>query len=423
MNDQASGKTTSTGETIDTANGPSILFLHHGTLYGGAPLSLLYTAIGIKNRGYAVSIGLVKPDVDLREFYEGYGFTTYLLPFIQCYYYSSAAPQYWTKGHTYRNLARAAWNWRRSQRLFKKFLQQGSFDLVHLNSVGLVNPAIAMLASGQRFVWHVREYGPSNSDWRHTYFKKYLRRARHVFFLSHAEQISWLGNEEVGTVVHNFVDVDKFSVASVSTGVRGKYGFPAEVPLLLFLGGFKKHKGIDIVLDAAGELRKEGIDFRLLMPGTLGATRNIYEDKIGRMGLQDYCVLDTFITDIRPYFRDATVLLFPATVPHFARPVVEAAAMKVPSIATRLPPMDELIIDGQTGELYELGDLQDLMTKIRSLLASPERRKEMGRASRVFAEGNFSAERQLDKIITVYEEALTKLPSESFSKKNSIAPQ
>jgi glycosyltransferase involved in cell wall biosynthesis len=385
----------------------SILFIHHGTLHGGAPLSLLYTAMGVRERGYTVSIGLVKPDTDLREFYESHGFTTFQLPFIQCYYYWSAAPQYWTKGHTYRNLFRAAVNWGRSQKLFIKFLNQHNFDLVHLNSIGLLNSAIAMLASSQRFVWHVREYGPSNSDWRHTYIRKYLRRARNVFFLSRAEQISWMGDDETGTVVHNFVDTDKFSLSTVKNGIREKYGLPEEVPLLLFLGGFKIHKGIDIILEAVAKLQQEGIDFRLVMPGTLGAARSIYEDKIDQMGLKKYCVLDTFVTDIRPYFLDATALLFPATVPHFARPVVEAAAMEVPSIATRLPPMDELIIDGQTGDLYDQGDLHGLVSKIRDLLASPERCKQMGREGRIFAKRSFSAERQLDKIIAVYEQALT----------------
>lgn len=385
----------------------SVLFIHHGTLHGGAPLSLLYTAEGLKKRGYKVSIGLVKTDRDLKEFYEKKGFRTYQLNFIHCYYYWSAAPQYWTKGHTYRNLLRAAWNWRKSKVKLIDFLQENHFDLVHLNSVGLINSASALLEINQPFVWHIREYGPSNSDWRHEYFKKVLKRAKNLIFLSKAEQISWLGNTDVGNVVHNFIDIDFFSKSNNEYGIRKKYGVHPNTSILLFLGGFKKHKGIDIVLDAASQLLKGGADFRLVMPGTLEDAPNKYTLKIEELGIEKNCILDHFITDIRPYFIDADVLLFPATVPHFARPVIEAAAMEVPSIATRLPPMDELIIEGETGDLYEQENLDELVHKTRRLILDRNLRREMGKAGRVFAEKHFNADRQIDKIISVYSQTLS----------------
>ena len=50
----------------------------------------------------------------------------------------------------------------------------------------------------------------------------------------------------------------------------------------------------------------------------------------------------------------------PFTVPHFARPVMEAAAMAKPAVASDVEGMDELVVDGQTGVLVRAGDAKAL---------------------------------------------------------------
>ena len=52
----------------------------------------------------------------------------------------------------------------------------------------------------------------------------------------------------------------------------------------------------------------------------------------------------------------ADLVVFPSTLPHFARPVIEAGAMAVPVVASRLGGVEELVEDGMTGILVPPGD-------------------------------------------------------------------
>ena len=56
--------------------------------------------------------------------------------------------------------------------------------------------------------------------------------------------------------------------------------------------------------------------------------------------------------------------------------------MEVPVIASRIPPLDEIIVDGQTGVLAEVGDPEAFARAAVPLLAQPDLRRQMGQAAR-----------------------------------------
>ena len=386
---------------------PSVLFIHHGTLHGGAPLSLLYTAQGVREAGYEVTIGLVKNDVDLHNFYASKDFATVNLSFIYCYYYHAASSQMWSRGYTYRNLIRAGIKWRTSKNKLKAFLKSNSYDIVHLNSVALINSAEALEEIKQQYVWHVREYGPKKKGFRYSFFSKKLLQCQHVIFLSVAEQISWLGSTNHGSVVHNFIDLDHFTPSNTNRKQnRQDYNIEQSTFVILFLGGFKEHKGIDEVFRAIRIIKDQLSSFQVIMPGTLIGNHGPYVDRMKELGIYEYCRLDGFVTDIRGLLCMSDVLIFPATVPHFARPVIEAAAMEIPSIAADLEPMDELILNGETGLLFDPGDAMDLAKKIILLSRKHVKRKEMGLKGRRLAVSRFNKSSQILKILNIYKDAL-----------------
>ena len=72
---------------------------------------------------------------------------------------------------------------------------------------------------------------------------------------------------------------------------------------------------------------------------------------------------------------------------------IEAAFMQRPVVATRIPGMAEIVLDGETGLLVEPGDVDGLANSIAYLLDNPDRAEAMGRAGRAFVETNFALER------------------------------
>ena len=85
--------------------------------------------------------------------------------------------------------------------------------------------------------------------------------------------------------------------------------------------------------------------------------------------------------DVPDILAASDCVVFPSTVPHFARPIIEAAAMGVPSVASNLGGPQELVADGETGLLVHPRDPAALAHGIAEILCDPARARAMGEAA------------------------------------------
>ncbi len=384
-----------------------ILFIHHGSYDGGAPLSMLYTMKGAKSAGYEVMAGLINPRKKLHEFYNQNGIETINLEKVPriLTWGGSEGKRY--NPLTWYYIFKALLSWKKGKIQLQEILKEKEIDLVHLNSVSLSNSAIHLNDVGFPFVWHVREYGPKHKGARYNFISKHLQNSAEVVFLSKAEQYSWTGKNELGTVVHNFIDFEKFShdikIDSLKEKFKGR-------KVILYVGGFHEFKGIEVVIDALVEIKSQfGDDFVCIMPGA--AKEENKQDKyykyiiqkIKSSDVEENCEVLPFSANIVDYFALCDVLIFPATIPHFARPVIEASAMKKPAVASDLRAIDELIIHGETGFLSESNNPNQLADYILKIFNNPELAHEMGEKGFEFAKREFEYNSQMKKIIKIYE--------------------
>lgn len=122
-------------------------------------------------------------------------------------------------------------------------------------------------------------------------------------------------------------------------------------------------------------------------------------------------------------YHRGRVLIFPSKLEGLGLPLLEGLACGLPAIATDAPPMNEFVINGQTGLLVRvertvtradniafpetLVSVQDLADKMRQLALAPDRVTEMGANARRFAEEQLSMEglrRQLSHVFRVLAE-------------------
>lgn len=384
-----------------------VLFIHHGDIQGGAPLSLLYTAQGVEKKGYQPVIGLIMDCHRTRVFYQEKGYEVIQMPWILRIFFHRSAPQLWSQRPTYTNLIRYALKWNKSTRLTHQFFKENKFDLVHLNSVVLINTAKVLRELGVPYVWHIREYAPANHDFRWQWFCDEIRQTKSVIFLTETEQKSWIDGTDLGTIVHNFVDLDRFSEDHRYEDIRKLHGINPEDTLLLFVGGLRHHKGIGALIECLHHLKQQGHSVKCLMPGSKEeSTSNPYLKRIHKLGLQDCCILEDFNPDIRSHYASCDMLVFPASIPHFARPVVEAAAMSKPSVVSNMAPINQLIVPTVSGLTFETDNGKDMAEKVLQLAENADLRKQMGIAGRKDAEQRFNYYRQVDKIEAVYKQTL-----------------
>ena len=391
-----------------------ILFVHHGGVAGGAPLSMLYTMQGAQKAGYEPVAALHKAIPELHKLYNDVGVRTIHTPWLPMFITWSGSEGKWWNPFMWKGLYDVSKEWGRGKRELIALLEEESIDLVHLNSVGLSNSAEALMEAKFPFVWHVREHGPRRKGLRFKRISSRLARAAHVVFLSQAERHSWLGHAEHGRVVHNFIDFKKFDDAKPRNGVRHALGLGDETKVILYVGGSKSHKGVIELLETLAMLKDSyGNGFVCLMPDSAikkASQPTKIELKMGRIikenGLEDNCRLLPFNPDIVGLFAASDVLVFPATKPHFARPVIEASAMGKPVIASNLKAIDELVKDQETGYLIPVNDKEMFRDKIEFIFKNPEIAAQLGRAGKRFALEEFEQGRQMKKILALYKEAL-----------------
>lgn len=91
----------------------------------------------------------------------------------------------------------------------------------------------------------------------------------------------------------------------------------------------------------------------------------------------------------------------------FGLALAEAALYGKPVVASRLGAMAEIVDDGRTGLLFEPGNVEDLAEKIRYLWDRPYLCKKMGAAGREKALREYSAEKYYERLMAVYEKAIT----------------
>jgi glycosyltransferase involved in cell wall biosynthesis len=91
----------------------------------------------------------------------------------------------------------------------------------------------------------------------------------------------------------------------------------------------------------------------------------------------------------------------------FPNVLTQAMALQRPVLAARIGAVPEIVDDGRTGLLFDMGNVEDLVTKLRALYGDLPRCREMGAAGRAKAFSTYSSERVYTRLMEIYQRALT----------------
>jgi glycosyltransferase involved in cell wall biosynthesis len=116
-----------------------------------------------------------------------------------------------------------------------------------------------------------------------------------------------------------------------------------------------------------------------------------------------------FTPEINKVYENIDILCFPSHLNAVGRPVLEAAFFKVPSIVAINDPLDDTIIDGETGICIESKDPQALAGAIEYFYSNPDEIKRMGESAYQLAIKNFDIQRNAEKVLAIYEKLTSKI--------------
>lgn len=186
-----------------------------------------------------------------------------------------------------------------------------------------------------------------------------------------------------------------------------------EPPLILSIGRLVEKKGFPILLRAAAMLRREGIDFRLRIIGS-GPDEADLKRMTAGLALEECVQFDGAIPHERliPLFRMADLFVLASVVASdgdrdgLPNVLLEALALGVPAVSTRVSAIPELIEHEETGLLANPGDPKDLAEQMERLLFDEQLRAKVTEQGRREVVTRFDVKENVAKLADLFSEVM-----------------
>lgn len=214
-------------------------------------------------------------------------------------------------------------------------------------------------------------------------YRRLIRRCDLVIYVSDSQRRHWrrMGLRPMAdAVVHNGVDVDHFrDTRGSSAVVRQGLGFAADDFVIGLCSQLRPEKAPGDLLKAVMRLRAQGIPAKALFIGD-GPERPGLERRIVDLGLAPHVRITGLQEDVRPFVSGCDVMTLVSRTETFSIAALESMALGKPLVMTDVGGASEQVVHGQTGLLFEPGDL-DTLTQHLATLTSPALRAQMGAAA------------------------------------------
>jgi len=205
-------------------------------------------------------------------------------------------------------------------------------------------------------------------------------------------------------VIPNFVCPEEYK-PKIDCDLRESLS-PDGSPVLVHVSNFRPVKRpVDCVEILARVLKQTKA--RLVMVGD-GSERTNCIHRARCLGVSEHCLFVGKQPNIVDYLSASDVLLLPSEQESFGLAALEAMACEVPVIASRVGGIPEVVTDGETGYLSEVGDVTKMGEDAARLLADPNACREMGKRARESAISRYRTDLVIPKYIEYYEKVLAK---------------
>ncbi len=203
-------------------------------------------------------------------------------------------------------------------------------------------------------------------------------------------------NENEVHVVPPGISLDEFNPDLYEKDVvRRELGISGKTIVVGMVGRMSPGKGHEEFLKAAQKIIAESdLDFRFIIVGEASYGESEYElrirNMISELGIDQKVQLTGFRKDIAGLMSAFDVLAFPSHEESFGVTLTEAMAMKVPVVASGNAGVVDIVVDNETGILFQPRDYQALAGGIMRLALDARTRRKFGDAGRKRVEKLFS---------------------------------
>ncbi|WP_028841480.1 glycosyltransferase family 4 protein [Thermodesulfobacterium hveragerdense] len=190
--------------------------------------------------------------------------------------------------------------------------------------------------------------------------------------------------------------------------IRKNLGISEKDVVIGTVGTLRKIKRVDDFIEAIFLLKKQVKEpFKAVIVGD-GPEKEELMKLVRERNLEKEIIFAGFQSDPISYIKAFDVFVLTSEREGFGRVILESMLMGKPVVASKIPGVLSLVIDGETGFLVPPKNLQGFVEKISLFIKDPQLRKKLGEQGRKRVLENFSLEKYVEGVEKVFTEVLGK---------------
>ncbi|NKC12967.1 MAG: glycosyltransferase [Gammaproteobacteria bacterium] len=241
--------------------------------------------------------------------------------------------------------------------------------------------------------------------------KMSLRRYEHVVCVSEDiyREVRGLGvDEDACTYVPNGVDTEEFCRAVPSGEVKARFGVAPGRLVVGAVGRLSDEKGFHLLIEAFVRTRaRVQVDAELWIAGE-GTEQRRLERLIAALGAEDRVKLLGFRKDTLDVFHAMDLFVLSSIREGLPNVVLEAMALELPVLCTKVASVPNVIMDGDNGLLTDTGSAPALEPGLERLLTDAKLRSALGAKARKAVVERHSFALRMQRIREIYDRVLQK---------------
>ena len=204
-------------------------------------------------------------------------------------------------------------------------------------------------------------------------------------------------------LLHNAIVLERYR----RTGRRGYVtelcGGRVQGPILGSIGRISPEKGHADLVEALGKLAGQGHRFCAILAGD-GPEKARLIDRVQALGLSGSIHFPGYVASPEWILEETDLMVLPSHTEGLPNAALEALAMEVPVLATRVGGTPEVVTDGETGRLVAPRSPDALAAAIGDFLTNPQPWRAMSARGRQVVERQFSFTSRTRTLEGMYEE-------------------
>ena len=307
------------------------------------------------------------------------------------------------------------WSFLRSRKQLCNFAKKEQIDIVHNNTIAVIEGISLKKKLGIKLVSHVHEMLENPKIVAKFLYKIHIKHCDKMIVVSGAVKnhikstIKLTGNKI--TVLHNGIGSPSKKQSVTTSKLYKELNLPETAKVTALVGRINAIKGQDDFIESLSKIIKTNKNIYGLIIGDAFDGQEWRIDKlkqdIKNKNLQNNVIYCGFRDNMEEVYQILDLLILSSIkYDSFPTVVLEAMSRGIPTVAYKCGGVEEMIKDGYNGYLVEQGDINALSQNIERILSDSTSLIAMQKNAKQYFNDNFTLTAFMDMLQTQYEDIL-----------------